>query len=106
MLQSLNVQVYTPNLSFIGCSSLQSIWHLPNLIIQYTGADHSGNCLTNRANVTFSPIHAKVLLYLQFTTSVVGILDGISDWPEDVVQEQSSVYVYNSHSSYAQQLVN
>ena len=31
--------------------------------------------------------------YLQLTTSVVGILDGISDWPEDVVQEQSSAYV-------------
>ena len=28
----------------------------------------------------------------------MGILDGISDWPEDVVQEQSSAYVYNSHS--------
>jgi len=24
----------------------------------------------------------------------VGILDGLSDWPEDVVQEQSSVYVH------------
>ena len=36
-------------------------------------------------------------MYLQFTESVVGILDGISDWPEDVVQEQSSAYVYNSH---------
>ena len=37
-------------------------------------------------------------MYLQFTTSVVNILDGISDWPEDVIQEQSSAYVYDSHS--------
>ena len=36
-------------------------------------------------------------MYLQFTESVVGILDGISDWPEEVVQEQSSAYVYNNH---------
>ena len=36
-------------------------------------------------------------MYLQLTTSVVGILDGISDWPEDVVQEQSSAYVFNDH---------
>ena len=36
-------------------------------------------------------------MYLQFTTSVVGILDGISDWPEEVVQEQSSAYVFNNH---------
>ena len=35
-------------------------------------------------------------MHLQFTRSVVGILDGISDWPEDVVQEQSSAYVYNN----------
>ena len=82
----------------MGCSSLQSIWHLPNLIIQYTGADHSFNYLTNRATVTFIDIHSKVLLYLQFTVSVVNILDGISDWPEEVVQERSSEYVYNSHS--------
>ena len=27
----------------------------------------------------------------------MGILDGISDWPEDVVQEQSSAYVFNDH---------
>ena len=27
----------------------------------------------------------------------MGILDGISDWPEDVVQEQSSAYVFNNH---------
>ena len=36
-------------------------------------------------------------MYLQFTESVVNILDGISDWPEEVVQEQSSAYVYNNH---------
>ena len=36
-------------------------------------------------------------MHLQFTRSVVGILDGISDWPEEVVQEQSSAYVYNNH---------
>ena len=34
---------------------------------------------------------------LQLTESVVNILDGISDWPEDVVQEQSSAYVFNNH---------
>ena len=33
----------------------------------------------------------------QLTESVVNILDGISDWPEDVVQEQSSAYVFNNH---------
>ena len=36
-------------------------------------------------------------MYLQLTESVVGILDGISEWPEDVVQEQSSAYVFNNH---------
>ena len=34
-------------------------------------------------------------MYLQFAMSVVNILDGISDWPEEVVQEQSSAYVNN-----------
>ena len=36
----------------------------------------------------------------QLTESVVSILDDVSDWPEDVVQEHSSAYVFNHHLQY------
>ena len=39
------------------------------------------------------PAFSALLLCLQIVDDAVSILDGISDWSEDVVQEESSGYL-------------
>lgn len=89
------------------CISHCAIWYLYVQYVQYMWLSQAQitsllkhNKNTGSKGRLVQNLNFYSLSIPQLTESVVSILDDVSDWPEDVVQEHSSAYVFNHHLQY------